>query len=146
MEYINEYCWSDVKSYKLERTSDKKGIATPVKKILSKDTKVFNGEWRNAYDKCDNIVESGESFDVECRNGVWGFVTYKDAMFNSVKSIIGGKEAILNMVKDGITVVFNADESRFAFVELTKTGKPKTKFYKLGYASEFCDYKYDWDF
>lgn len=140
-EYINENLYSDIKSYRLERTGDNKGIATPVKKTLSYKVDNFCKDWYSEFNKSNTIVECGNPFDVVCRNGIWGYWGY---------DVLCG---ISGNVKDKDLSEFENDtqsvikyESCAVIVRKTKTGKIARKWYKLGKADTECRYVYDYSF
>ena len=144
--FINVPLYSDINSYKVLSVNGNKGLAVEVRK--EPKNLEFSGYTclnnREAYSNADPI-EMGPTFEITKRGEEWYRKTHVGTFIPNVSS---NKANTFN--HEGVEVVVEkTDNPEFVnlFVyELTKTGKRKVHWEKLGKIVDYCAYYYDHNF
>lgn len=151
--YINHRIYTDVESYEVF-TENGKTFAVRVKKVQATKPQFTNGFFpvTNLEDVWggEETQEIGTPFEIKQRkDGVWGY-THEDCTpaFYCKDSEALTKQATdwQNSVGSSVKVIANYDELYCYAVLLTKTGRVKTHFHKLGMLAKECRYYYDYNF
>lgn len=154
--FINKLIWTDVNSYKVFDIQGNHAKAIRVKKNPNMDYMTFipggfvghYPEQHDAYRFSNDIVEEGEAFDIECRKGIWGHWRYDGFVFFGITAE-GVERQMAHSAKVGNLCEAYQDEDGTFTIRiffLTKTGKKKRTFHKLGVLEEECRYFYDHNF
>ena len=156
--YINERLYTDVKSYEVFEENGKM-MAVEVEKVQACKPEFISGGF---VARCVNMhevwsgketKEVGTPFQLtKNRKGEWGYKGY-DVLFNLSGH---GQEWVEQVKKDyegntnvGLYVGEFEDNAGHYYINVyavTKTGKPRTKFRKLGQIEKECEYFYDFNF
>ena len=155
--YINHRIYTDIESYRVFDINGNTAKAVRVKKIPNPEYMDFIpggfvGHYPNqhdAYRYSDNIVDDGVPFEiVRHKNGMWGYWSLDSITFYGINE--EGVERQKTFAKErGHKLDTKLEEDgtyTMRLVLLTKTGKPKRVFVKLGYLEENCYYFYDHNF
>ena len=148
-KFLNKTLYTDVNSYYVFDIDEKAGTAMAAEVERDFIPEMAAGGFstvcvnNSEYCYAPIVFKKGcTPFKIICKKGVWGFMHVcglaNDAKsFNPdfVKEVILGKHPGV-MYKDGCIICF----------EMTKTGKPKMTFEKLGQLSDKCLAYYDFNF
>lgn len=144
--FINVPLYSDIRSYKVLAINGKKGLAIEVRKE-SKNL-VFDGyvclNNKEAYREAEP-VESGKAFEITKRGDYW----YRKLHVGTfIPSVSADKADSFNHEEVEVVVekTDNPELVNLFVYELTKTGKRKVTWEKLGKIVDYCAYYYDHNF
>lgn len=154
--YINEYMYSDVHSWRVSKRGDK-FYATAVEKVPAVKPEWVPGGFSAICLNNDQIWSGdqthdvGESFEIECRDGVYGYIDHVKQF------VVGGTtiERLQSIVdrlnserKDPTKEVFGVEQYQVFRYPLTSKGNKRRKFRKLGSGRlvDKCNYYYDYNF
>lgn len=126
-KFINVKLYSDVESYLVYNIKGKKAKAIHVMK---------NDE--------NEIVPFGPVFDIEERNGIWGFIQKKLILSLVDRDLT--ETGIHTMEQGVIEGVVDKTDTGYALYEKTKSGRIKKCFLKLGTLEDECKYYFDEQF
>ena len=156
--FINTRLYTDIKSVEIFEENGKTYAVDVKKEVGDVEPEFIEGGFvarcvnQNEVWRSGVVVRDGTPFEVEERNGVWGFV--KD----SVKVIEFGKghpiyekdeKAWLEeMAEKGYFAELIEDDWRkvYRYFKPTKNGTPRKKFVKLGTVEKTCKWFYDYNF
>lgn len=144
--FINTTVYTDVHSVKVLEVSGNKGLAIAVRKEpknLEFDGYVcLNG--KEAYEKAEPI-EMGPSFEITKRGEYW---YRKRPVVTFVPNVLAEKADTFNHEEVEV-VIEKTDNPEYVdlfIYELTKTGRRKTAWEKLGKIVSHCGYYHDHNF
>lgn len=155
--YINDFLHTDVKSYEVFK-EDGKMMAVQVEKIPACKPEFVSGGFcahcTNNWEvwNTQETKEVGEPFQItQNRKGEWGhkgldIVQGFSCPVENKEYVQDVLDAVEKNPRIGARVY---SDEHCTFIDtylLTKTGKPKMKFYKLGEIEETCRYYYDYNF
>lgn len=153
--YINRYLYTDVTSHEVFEEDGKIYAVSVIKKHGSVKPEFHAGGfsaycsnqwevWRNGV-----IERDGEPFEVECRNGIYGYVEECVQNYRTYKSHL--EESKKHLTDQGYAFRIIEDEDYDGYFILqyfkpTKNGKIRHHFVKLGEIEKSCHYFYDYNF
>jgi hypothetical protein len=149
MLYLNEQIGTDCKSYRVIKIDELKGVATvvEVERVGFKPNQVVGGFFArtiNNYEQYDYPVQddpNAKPFEVtRNKQGFWG----RKVVVCMVQNVNSFKPEYLEEITSRPNVEVKGDY--IYFYELTKSGKKKTKFVKMGAISDKCKAFYDYKF
>ena len=143
--YLNKLIYTDIDAYKVFEENGKTYAVKVEKKIDNSKVEAVNGGFCRVVlnnselyaDPTCEIVEIGKPFEITRKNGVWG---YKDFVS---RNYLHGCCSIREGCND---LELEQGEEFDTIYELTKTGKRKTTFVKLGNIENECHYFKDMNF
>ena len=145
-QYINTKIYTDVKSYRVFDIDGKHAKAIEVEKRIT--PKMVAGGFsaiclnNDDFNKTSEVfdVEGAEAFDIELKNGVWGY-WYDVIVFSCNRNALADADKFM---ADNPGAVAVGDE--IVIYAKTKNGKRQRKFEKLGVLCDTCRYYYDFNF
>lgn len=152
--YINKRIYTDIDSYEVFEENGKT-MAVQVEKVRAcKPEQVICGFIAHCVNNDEmfdtqETKEIGEPFEItQNRKGEWGYKS-KDIIFFT--DGFESEEKALAVYKPNESAkcdVYKTSEGTWAIViyAVTKTGKPRQKFFKLGHIVDRCNYYYDYNF
>ena len=149
-KYINKRIYTDVESYLVTEINEAKGTAMAIeveKRIKPKMIPCgFAAHCPNLdqeFDAAQPVVKDGATAFPITRNkdGIWGFRTEVIAL---ALPVAGCKAEWIESKRNAPDALIEGDY--IYFFEMTKGGKRKTTFKKLGTLSDTCGYFYDYNF
>lgn len=147
-KYINKKLYTDVESYLVTDIDEVKGTAMAVEVEKRITPKTVPGSFAGhcldldrAFDAAEPVIKEGANPFKITRNkdGVWGF---KCEVFYAHHVACFTEDGKQQMIATG----WEIKGDLFIKYELTKAGKHKTTFEKLGVLSDTCRYFYDYNF
>ena len=154
--YINKMLWTDIESYRVTNINGKTATAVRVVKNPNKEHMQFIpggfvGHYPNQHDAyrfSNDIVECGEPFQIEQHRGVWGRWRNEGYVFFGVSAENVERQKQMSEEMGDRCEAFLEDDGTYTIriTQLTKSGKPKRTFEKLGQLEEHCKYFYDHNF
>ena len=153
--YINRYLYTDVTSHEVFEEDGKIYAVSVIKKPGSVKPEFHAGGfsaycsnqwevWRNGV-----IERDGEPFEVECRNGIYGYVAecVEDCpttpeRLEETKKMLEERGYACRVIEDE----FHAGYLICQYYKPTKNGKVRHHFVKLGKLEKTCNYFYDYNF
>ena len=153
--YINHRLYTDVKSYEVFE-EDGKMMAVEVENVQACNPEFISGGF---VARCVNMgavwngtetKEVGEPFQLaQNRKGEWGYKS-RDIILclHGFETEGNAKSAHNAESKESDCEVWQQEDGTWsvAIYGVTKTGKPRTKFRKLGYIEDECRYFYDYNY
>lgn len=155
--YINERCGTDVDSYEIFEENGKT-YAVKVEKVKATDPRY------TAIDGCYCCINNEEIFDTDKttevgvpfeitknKSGAWGYKS-KDIIANlfGIATMEKAEACVKKPLMEGVaySITKDADGYNLCIYSLTKGGKPRNVFNKLGNGKivETCGYYYDYNF
>lgn len=149
--FINHRIYTDIESYRVLEINGTKGRAIQVKKnpvgleSIPGGFAAFFPNQHEAYRNSNDVVEVGEPFNIELRNGVWGRWTYDGMCFYGITAE-GVERQMAHSEKMGDRCeAFEQEDGTFniRITFLTPKGNPRRKFVKLGVLEDECRYFYN---
>ena len=155
LAYINRHLYTDVTSHEVFEEDGKIYAVSVIKKPGSVKPEFHAGGfsaycsnqwevWRNGV-----IERDGEPFEVECRNGIYGYVA---ECVENCRTTPERLEETKKMLEERGYACRVYDHPIFEgylvcqYYKPTKTGKVRHHFVKLGKLEKSCHYFYDYNF
>jgi hypothetical protein len=148
--YINKRIYTDIDSYLVTEIDEVKGTAMAIEVEKRITPKMIPGGFAahcpdldREFAAAEPVVRAGaKAFQiVRNKDGVWG---YKHEVVSLALPVKAMTDEWLESQKNNPAAEIKGDY--IYLYELTKTGKRKVKFEKLGTLSEYCAYFYDYNF
>ena len=149
-KYINKRIYTDVESYLVTEIDEVNGTAMAVEVEKRIKPKMIPGgfaahcpDLNREFAEAEPVIREGaKTFQIKRnKDGIWGF---KHAVVALALPIKGMKEEWLESKKNDPAAEIKGDY--IYLYEMTKSGKRKTTFEKLGTLSDICGYFYDYNF
>ena len=149
-KYINKRIYTDVESYLVTEIDEVNGTAMAVEVEKRIKPKMIPGgfaahcpDLNREFAEAEPVIREGaKTFQIKRnKDGIWGF---KHAVVALALPIKGMKEEWLESKKNDPAAEIKGDY--IYLYEMTKSGKRKTTFEKLGTLSDTCGYFYDYNF
>ena len=149
-KYINKRIYTDVESYLVTNIDEVNGTAVAVEVEKRIKPKMIPGSFaancpnlEQEFSDAEPVIKDGAKPFPITRNkdGIWGFKHEVVALALPVK---GMKEEWLESKRNAPDALIEGDY--IYLFEMTKGGKRKTTFEKLGTLSDSCGYFYDYNF
>ena len=149
-KYINKRIYTDVESYLVTEIDEVNGTAMAVEvekrikpKMISSGFAAHCPDLNREFAEAEPVIREGaKPFQIKRnKDGIWGF---KHAVVALALPIKGMKEEWLESKKNDPAAEIKGDY--IYLYEMTKSGKRKTTFEKLGTLSDTCGYFYDYNF
>ena len=148
--YINKRIYTNIDSYLVTEIDEVKGTAMAIEVEKRITPKMIPGGFAahcpdldREFAAAEPVVRAGaKAFPiVRNKDGVWG---YKHEVVSLALPVKAMTDEWLESQKNNPAAEIKGDY--IYLYELTKTGKRKVKFEKLGTLSEYCAYFYDYNF
>ena len=148
--YINKRIYTDIDSYLVTEIDEVKGTAMAIEVEKRITPKTIPGGFAahcpdldREFAAAEPVVRAGaKAFPiVRNKDGVWG---YKHVVVSLALPVKAMTDEWLESQKNNPAAEIKGDY--IYLYELTKTGKRKVKFEKLGTLSNYCGYFYDYNF
>ncbi len=149
-KYINKRIYSDVESYLITEIDEVNGTAMAVEVEKRIKPKMIPGgfaahcpDLNREFAEAEPVIREGaKPFQIKRnKDDIWGF---KHAVVALALPIKGMKEEWLESKKNDPAAEIKGDY--IYLYEMTKSGKRKATFEKLGTLSDTCGYFYDYNF
>ena len=149
-KYINKRIYTDVESYLITEINEAKGTAVAVEVEKRITPKMIPGSFaancpnlEQEFDAAPPVVKHGaKPFQIKRnKDGIWGF---KHEVVALALPVAGCKAEWIESKRHAPDALIEGDY--IYLFEMTKTGKRKTTFEKLGTLSDTCGYFYDYNF
>ena len=149
-KYINKRIYTDVESYLVTDIDEIKGTAMAVEVEKQIKPKMIPGSFaancsdlEQEFNAAPPVVKDGaKPFQItRNKDGIWGFRTEVIAL---ALPVAGCKAEWIESKRNAPDALIEGDY--IYLFEMTKGGKRKTTFKKLGTLSDTCGYFYDYNF
>ena len=149
-KYINKRIYTDIESYLVTEIDEVNGTAMAIEvekrikpKMIHSGFAAYCPDLDREFAEAEPVIRKGaKAFPIKRnKDGIWGFKREVVALALPVK---GMKEEWLESKKDDPAAEIKGDY--IYLYEMTKSGKRKTTFEKLGTLSDTCGYFYDYNF
>ena len=147
-KYINKRIYTDVESYLITEIDEVKGTAMAIEVEKQIRPKMIPGGFAahcpdldREFAEAEPVIRKGaKAFQIKRnKDGIWGF---KREIFFAHRVTSFTEEGKQQLLATG----WEIKGEFFVKYELTKSGKRKTTFEKLGTLSDTCGYFYDYNF
>ena len=149
-KYINKRIYTDVESYLVTEIDEVKGTAMAIEVEKRIKPKMIPGgfaarcpDLNREFAEADPVIRKGaKPFQIKRnKDGIWGFRTEVIAL---ALPVAGCKAEWIKSKRNAPDALIEGDY--IYLFEMTKGGKRKTTFKKLGTLSDTCGYFYDYNF
>ena len=149
-KYINKRIYTDVESYLVTDIDEVKGTAMAIEVEKRITPKMMPGSFaancpnlEQEFSEAEPVIKDGaKPFQIKRnKDGIWGF---KHEVVALALPVAGCKSEWIESKRHASDALIEGDY--IYLFEMTKGGKRKTTFEKLGTLSDTCGYFYDYNF